>query len=168
MKLKKNVIAFIIIGTVGTLSHFVYEWTDKNYFVGFLFPINESVWEHLKLLFFPFSVYSFISYFFIKEKPNNYFQSVVFSVICGMFSIVAMYYIYTGVIGKNIDFLNIIIYFIGLIVTLIKKNKIITQNKYNTQNLFILSIFLWILISVMFVVYTYNPLSFGIFTQPVV
>ena len=168
MKLKKNIIAFIIIGTIGTLSHFIYEWADKNYFAGLIFPINESVWEHLKLLFFPFSVYSVIEYLSTKEKTDNYFQSTVFSVICGMFTIVAIYYIYTGVIGKNIDFLNILIYFIGVMVTLIKKNKIINQNKYNTTKFYIFSLSVWILISVMFIVFTYNPPSLGIFTPPVI
>lgn len=38
---------YMIIGTIfviilGTLSHFFYEWTNNNYIVGFLTPINES------------------------------------------------------------------------------------------------------------------------------
>ena len=46
---------FLIIGAVftiitGTLLHFVYEWSGESLFVGIFSPINESVWEHLKLL----------------------------------------------------------------------------------------------------------------------
>ena len=53
---------FLIIGAVftiitGTLLHFVYEWSGESLFVGIFSPINESVWEHLKLLFFPMSVF---------------------------------------------------------------------------------------------------------------
>ena len=59
---------FLIIGAVftiitGTLLHFVYEWSGESLFVGIFSPINESVWEHLKLLFFPMSVWILIGYF---------------------------------------------------------------------------------------------------------
>ena len=74
---------FLIIGAVftiitGTLLHFVYEWSGESLFVGIFSPINESVWEHLKLLFFPMSVWILIGYFIFKrttliisKKPGN-------------------------------------------------------------------------------------------------
>ena len=69
---------FLIIGAVftiitGTLLHFVYEWSGESLFVGIFSPINESVWEHLKLLFFPMSVWILIGYF-IFGKTENYFK----------------------------------------------------------------------------------------------
>ena len=69
---------FLIIGAVftiitGTLLHFVYEWSGESLFVGIFSPINESVWEHLKLLFFPMSVWILIGYF-IFGKNENYFK----------------------------------------------------------------------------------------------
>ncbi|MDD7025196.1 MAG: DUF6512 family protein, partial [Oscillospiraceae bacterium] len=44
-------ILFVII--TGTISHFVYEWSQNNFILGLFFPVNESTWEHMKLLFFP-------------------------------------------------------------------------------------------------------------------
>ena len=69
---------FLIIGAVftiitGTLLHFVYEWSGESLFVGIFSPINESVWEHLKLLFFPMSVWILIGYF-IFGKNEHYFK----------------------------------------------------------------------------------------------
>ena len=69
---------FLIIGAVftiitGTLLHFVYEWSGESLFVGIFSPINESVWEHLKLLFFPMSVWILIGYF-IFGKTENYLK----------------------------------------------------------------------------------------------
>ena len=47
---------FVLIA--GTLSHFVYEWSGQNFILGFFFPIDESTWEHMKLIFFPMLSYS--------------------------------------------------------------------------------------------------------------
>ncbi len=125
MGFKKNIIAFIIISVLGTLGHFVFKWTDKNYIAGLFFPVNESVWEHLKLLFFPSAIYSATEYLLKDKKPSNYLQAVVFSAISGMFWIVALFYTVKGVVGYNIDFINIMIYYVGVIISLYKKNRII-------------------------------------------
>ena len=66
---------FLIIGAVftiitGTLLHFVYEWSGESLFVGIFSPINESVWEHLKLLFFPMSVWILIGYFILEKNSK--------------------------------------------------------------------------------------------------
>ena len=50
---------YIIKGTIfvlitGVISHFVYEWSGNNRLVGLFFPTNESVWEHMKLCFYPY------------------------------------------------------------------------------------------------------------------
>ena len=71
MKKLNAVLEFIIVGTVGTLWHFVYDWTGDNHFIGFFFPVNESTWEHLKLIFFPAIIYSVIEYLIIKN-PELY------------------------------------------------------------------------------------------------
>lgn len=168
MGLKKNIIAFLVIGTIGTLSHFIFEWTNENYLAGLIFPVNESVWEHLKLLFYPTIIYSLFEYNLSEEKSDNYLQAVVFSLICGMFWITALFYIYTGVLGQNIDFLNISIYFIGVIISLSKKNKIITEEKY-TQKLYRkIAIISGVVFIILFTLMSYNPLSIGIFTPPAV
>ena len=59
---------FCILGAIvtvifGVISHFVYEWSGNNFFAGLFFPVNESTWEHMKLLFFPMLAYAFIAEF---------------------------------------------------------------------------------------------------------
>lgn len=57
--LKKNsilifeVISTIFIMILGVVLHFTFEWANNNILVGTFSPVNESIWEHLKLLFFP-------------------------------------------------------------------------------------------------------------------
>ena len=54
MSLKTNLFRFIFISVLGVLLHFTYEWSGDNAVVGLFSAVNESTWEQLKLLFFPF------------------------------------------------------------------------------------------------------------------
>jgi Family of unknown function (DUF6512) len=42
--------AGVVIVVAGTLLHFVYGWSGQNALAGLVSPVNESVWEHTKLL----------------------------------------------------------------------------------------------------------------------
>lgn len=166
MKAKYNIFAFIIIGILGSLNHFVYAWFNYNRFISYFVPVNESTWEHLKLLFFPTMVFSLVEYFFVKKEIKNYIPSVVISVITGMITIILLFYGYTGVIGYNIDFLNILIFYIGLLVSLIVKNKIIDSEVFSGKASNTLFFSLALIIAIMFISFTYSPPALGIFTPP--
>lgn len=166
MKTRYNLLAFIFIGASGTISHFVYEWSNNNKFLGYFFSTNESTWEHLKLLFFPTILYSIIEYIFVKREIKNYIPAVVISVIVGMFSIVALFYTYQGILGYNIDTLNIITYFIGIIIMLIVKNKIIDSEILSSRNSSIIFFIIAVLIALLFFRFTYSPPALGIFKPP--
>jgi hypothetical protein len=168
MKTRYNLLAFIFIGTLGAISHFVYEWSGNNKIIGYFFATNESTWEHLKLLFFPTLIYSFLEYFFVKKEIKNYIPAVVFSVIIGMLSIVVLFYTYKGVLGYNVDFMNILIYYLGLLISLIIKNKIIDSEILSGKNFTIVFLSLAFLIAVAFFRFTYFPPQLNIFKPPVI
>lgn len=168
MTAKRNVIGFFIISVLGTVSHFVYEWTGKPYLIGLFFPVNESTWEHLKLLFFPSLIYFAVMYFTQKEKPANYAPAVAVSLMAGMVSIVVMFYTYKGVLGRNIDFLNILIYFLGVIVTIYIMQRILKTQSYSSGTANIFSLFFLLLTAILFVSFSFNPPSLGIFLPPAV
>lgn len=51
---KKNIFwGILFINLFGILLHFLYDFSGKVLIVGIFAPINESVWEHLKLGFYP-------------------------------------------------------------------------------------------------------------------
>lgn len=168
MSAKRNVIAFFVISIIGTLSHFVYEWTGKPYLIGLFFPVNESTWEHLKLLFFPSLIYFAVVYFTLKEKPKNYISATAISIIAGMVSIVVMFYTYQGVLGRNIDFLNILIYFLGVAVTIYIMQRILKTQSFSSGTANIISLFFLLLTAILFVSFSFNPPSLGIFLPPAV
>ena len=168
MTLKRNLIAFLVISILGTIGHFLYEWTGDNQIIGFFFPINESTWEHLKLLFFPTVFYSFVEYFTFKEKPKNYISAVIISVMYGMIAIIVLFYTQKGILGYSIDFINILIYYISVAMMLSKKQRILNREKFS------LNIAQWIfaiigfIIALLFIFFTKNPPSLGIFAPPTI
>ena len=62
------IIGILFVLIVGTLSHYVYEWSGKAFLVGFFFPVSESTWEHMKLIFFPMLLYGFYMNRRLRDK----------------------------------------------------------------------------------------------------
>ncbi len=61
---------FIFIAVLGTLGHFIYEWSNHNKYAAIIFAVNESTWEHMKLVVFPSILWLFIEIPFIGTMPN--------------------------------------------------------------------------------------------------
>ncbi|MBO5322337.1 MAG: hypothetical protein J6B22_07050 [Clostridia bacterium] len=164
MKAKRNIWAFFIISILGTIGHFLYELSGKIAVIGLFFPVNESTWEHLKLLFYPALIFFTAEYFLLQNKPKNYVCSSVSSIFVGMISIIILFYTYQGFVGKNIDFLNITIYYFSVIITLFTQRILIKNSKANPNKIFCLIPI--IIMAVLFAVFTFNPPSLGIFAIP--
>ena len=47
-------VSFILTATLGTACHFAFDFFGQSRLIAPFVPVNESTWEHLKLLFFPF------------------------------------------------------------------------------------------------------------------
>ncbi len=168
MKLKNYLWEFIIVGILGTLSHFVYEWSGNSFTLGLFFPVNESTWEHLKLLFYPTVIYTAAEYFICKPENKSYIPASLLSLLCGMAAIVVLFYTYSGVLGKNLDFLNIAIFFIGIAVMLALKQLLLKRNFLKDDFLRAVSLFGVVFIGILFAVWSYSPPSLGIFLPPAV
>lgn len=167
MKKCNSVLAFLIIGTVGTLWHFIYEWSGENSLIAVIAPINESVWEHLKLLFFPALFYFVIEYLLCKEKYENYISAAVIGIFAGMLTITAFYYTYTGVLGYGVTVLDILSYFLGLFVTLWVKRRILKNNCFCSKTAKYLSLFFTVLTAILFGVLSFYPPQLAIFNPPI-
>jgi hypothetical protein len=107
-------IIFMIIA--GSLLHFVYEWSGYNPIVGLFAPVNESVWEHLKLGFTSLLIFSIIEYFFIRAKTKNFFSAKIAAALFQELFIVAVFYTYTFFTGKSILFIDISTFIVSCIL----------------------------------------------------
>ncbi len=93
--------------------HFLYDWTNKSIIVAPFSAVNESIWEHMKLLFFPMFIFALIEYAFIGKNRKCFGGAKLAGTLIGLLLIPIIYYTYTGIFGVNADWFNIIIFFIA-------------------------------------------------------
>ncbi len=164
-KLKHYTIKGIIfVSITGTASHFVYEWSGNNSLVGLIFPINESVWEHMKLGFFPMLLYSFYMNRRLKSDYPCVTSAMLFGVLLSTYLIPVLFYTYSGGLGYNTTVLDISTFFVSVILSFIAVYKFSVSCILTSYTpLFRLLI---ILTTISFLLFTYHPLNIGIFVDP--
>lgn len=93
--------AFSVI--VGTFFHFIFDLTDRSIVTAFISPVNESIWEHLKLLYFPMLLFSFVEYRYWEKRYEQFWCVKLKGILLGMILVPTIYYTYTGLIGKSME-----------------------------------------------------------------
>lgn len=116
---KTEFIGFIFVCVLGTILHFVYDLTGENYIIGLFVPVNESVWEHLKLIFYPALIFSFVEYYFLRQETNGFFTAKSLSLILAMSITVCAFYGYTAITEKNYLWADITIFSLSVIISYI-------------------------------------------------
>lgn len=111
-----QIISIIFTFILGTLLHFTYQLSGENQVVAIFSAINESVWEHLKLLYFPMLLTTIIGYFYIGKSIPNFLCAKTMGIIVSMLFTVVFFYTYTGILGKNIAVIDISSFFIDVFI----------------------------------------------------
>ena len=167
MKIKTwQIITVIICLILGILLHFTYEWSGENMIVGLFSAVNESTWEHLKLIFYPFLVMAIIGYFIIGKRTDNYWLAQALGILSAMIFTIAFFYTYTGIIGTNFAWLNIATFVISILLGGFVTYKILISEKdYNGE---FASIIFIIILFFSFILYTSNPPEIQLFEPPAI
>lgn len=165
MKIRNyQIISAIFVCILGCLLHFTYELSGENGVVGVFSAVNESVWEHLKLLFFPMLLSTIIGYFFIGKNTSNFLCSKTLGIITSMLFIITFFYTYTGIIGKSIVFVDIASFFVAVILGEYLTYKLMISN-FKCNN--IVAIIVLAIILICFIVFTYSPPNLEIFKDSI-
>ncbi len=167
MKKYNTLIAVIIVSVIGTLAHFVFEWTDNSIIAALLTPVNESIWEHLKLLFYPVVFYTAAEYILSQGQRKYLIPARTLSLFIGMLFIVSSYYTIVGVFGSIPDWMNITIYYLSVITVFVLSNILIKNKMKTTVNITVVSIAFIVLLISLFTVWTFYPPTLNIFIDPV-
>lgn len=155
---------FIFTSIVGTLLHFAYDWSGQSIFLAPFSAINESIWEHMKLLFFPMFVFALIEYFLIGNEYENFWCIKLIGITLGLLLIPTLYYTYTGAFGIMIDFINIAIFFLVAAVAYSVETRLLEQG-YTCGIAPRIAFFLLCLILLAFVIFTFYPPSIPLFEE---
>ena len=159
-------VGFVFTSVVGTLLHFLYEWTGESVIVGLFSAVNESIFEHMKLLFFPMLLFAFIEAKYIGEEYDNFWCAKLVGILVGVGLIPVIYYTYTGIFGVNADWFNIIIFFITAAISYMVETRIMESGRcsFIQPNL---AKFILIIISAVFIVFTFFPPKIPLFEDPI-
>lgn len=166
MKIKNwQIITVIICVVLGTILHFTYEWSRENVIIGLFSAVNESTWEHLKLVFFPMTWMAIIGYFVIGRRTNNYWFAQTIGILVSMFFTIISFYTYTGIIGTNFAVINIAIFIISIVFGCYVTYKLLISKKIYKAEL--VSIIFLLIILFSFILYTFRTPEIAIFKDPI-
>lgn len=153
---------FVII--TGSISHFIYEWSGRQFLLGFFFPVSESTWEHMKLCFFPMLIYSCFMNKRWKDAYPCVTSALLYGTLLGTFLIPVIFYTYTGIIGRNYLFLDIATFVISVLLAFLCVYRLTVSCKMFSHT-FLLGSLVFVM-AICFLLFTYLPPDLGIFIEP--
>ena len=159
-----ELMGFAVVSLLGTLLHFLYDWTGKNVLASLVSAVNESTWEHMKLLFVPMFIFAIVESFYFKDR-GDFWCIKLKGTLLGLILIPVLFYTYNGAIGKSPDWLNIAIFFISAAIAYFYEVR-----EFNKEGLeckrpkaaFLALCFIYSL----FVLFTFRTPEIGIFMDP--
>lgn len=164
---KMNIAGFIFTITVGALLHFAFEFSGGNTLIGAFTPVNESVWEHLKLIMFPIILFSFIEYFAYGRENENFFAVKIYSAFLGMILIATTHYTITGITGTHYLALDIAIFIFSAAIAYYFAYKMIIAKRFlNKEISNIIAIGILAIVIILFIYFTFNPPQIELFRDP--
>ena len=152
---------FFAVCVVGSCLHYAYEFSGNSRIIGAFVPINESVWEHLKLGLWALILFAFLEYHFLADKVNNYFTSKALAILSLSITILLVYYGYRFFVSHSILLIDISSFFLGSFIAHWIMFKTFKYRQLDSLNK--VSLVLIIAICLLFAIFSFHPPHYGIF-----
>lgn len=148
---------FFFIGLAGAALHFTFELSNfSNNVVAYFSAVNESTWEHLKMVYFPGLIFALVEYTYVREQANNYLIAKTASLLCMPAIITVGWYIYAPAVGHYIFAVDLSLFYLSVLVGQFISYKLLTRKpmdkKYNSY-----ALVAQILLFVVFSTFTFYP-----------
>ena len=156
-----TLLGILVLFAVGSLFHFLYSLTGECFIIGLFVPINESIFEHTKMVVLPVFIWWFIFYLFRKKDlfVNAWFTSALIAMII---AIPMLFYFYSQAFGIESLIIDILILLASLAIGQILGLHYYRHGKGIEYHF---AIFLMIVIIILFAFFTINPPAFPIFNS---
>ena len=160
-----QLMGFAVTSLGGTLLHFLYDWLGEAVWIAPLSGVNESTWEHMKLLFFPMFFYAVVQRFFFRDR-EDFWCVKLRGILLGLLLIPVIFYTYNGVVGKSPDWLNIAIFFVSAAIAYLYEMRLFNKETGTFCKQKRLALAVLCGVAVLFVVFTFRTPEIGIFKDP--
>jgi len=157
---------FIFVILLGIFLHFLFELSNNNAVAALFSAVNESIWEHMKLLFYPALVFALIESYFLEGKYEQFWCIKLLGILLGLILIPVLYYTYTGMFGVSLDWFNIAIFFIAVGAMFLLEMILFRRNiscKISVE--LIMAVFFFL--AIQFTILTFVPPKIPFFQDPV-
>lgn len=156
---------FALVTFGGTILHFLYDWTGGNTLISPFSGVNESTWEHMKLLFWPLFLFALVQRLFFEDQ-ENYWCVKLAEILLGLVLIPVLFYTYNGVLGKSPDWVNIAIFYITALLVFLFEWWAFQKARLPCKHPR-LAFAAICLIGAAFVVFTFAPPQIPLFQDPI-
>ena len=156
---------FVFTGAMGTILHFLFDWTGGSLFSGLFSAVNESIWEHMKLIFYPMILFTILEYGYWGKETPGFWCMKLKGILLGLTLIPVVYYTYTGILGVSADWFNIAIFFIAAATSYYWETRLFQSGSCPIPAA--AAVCILCLISLLFTALTFRPPHIPIFQDPI-
>ena len=149
----------------GSALHFLYEQSRYHPAAALFSPVNESTWEHLKLLFFPVLFYTLLECIRMGRRSWGFLWARTMALLSGMALIIIGFYTYSGIIGQNNLIADIILFAVSAAAVFIL-TLIIQKWRRKLPAHTGTALFLLLGVMILFFIFTFYPPQLALFTDP--
>ena len=164
--LGQEIIGIAVISGVGAVMHFAFEWAGELRPIGVFAAVNESVWEHLKLTYWPTLLYAAIEYRKLKDCTSNFIAAKTSGLYLMPAVIVGLFYAYTTITGTESLVADIVIFVVAIALGQLLSYKIMALPRFS-QGVYVAAIIGMIALGVIYAVFTFYPPHLPIFRDSV-
>ena len=157
-------ISFLLISTLGTILHFTHNWFKNGILLHIFSAVNESTWEHMKLLVFPTLVVLILQYILLKDIYSNILNSILILYLVEIFTIPLLYEP-LRIVFKRVHFLiSILIFYIAILLGIYSQYIVLSKSIYILNEY--ISLILIFVLTTLFAIFTYIPPKIFLFRDP--
>ena len=163
---KWETVGLFAVLIAGNLLHFVYSWSGDSPAVAALAAVNESTWEHMKLLITPWIIWSLVSLLFQRGSDRPVAAARMLGLLAGMAAIPTLYYTCRGITGQNEALVNVLLFQAAVLLAFwvscyVQKHRLLQGRRWQGLGVAVL-LGVWLVT----VLWTYHPPALPLFMDP--
>ena len=144
------------LGLLGSVLHFLFDWTKHNRFIAFFSAVNESYWEHIKIAIWPVFLLQIVLFSLGGYQIASFVPAATIALYSIPVSMVGLVFLYKSVTKHNILWLDISIFFVCIAIAQSIFVLLLGQLAPTSGTVVMSSLFLLGLI-VAFLLFTFRP-----------
>lgn len=104
------------LGIVGSLLHFLFDWTRHNRVAAVFSAVNESYWEHIKIAIWPVALLQVVLFAAGGHQYPSFVPAATIALYSLPISMIGLVFVYKSVTRRNVLWLDIASFFVTIAV----------------------------------------------------